>query len=105
MRHLGSGTVPTWSPDGEQIAFRRVSNKWQKLGTHLIDASLDIDFDEITDNPRGNVETDPAKREMVRLCDGGWPFWTPDGKSCRSEVGTRPSRLPLTGSTRKTSER
>ena len=80
VRYLGSGTVPTWSPDGSQIAFRRLGKKNKRLGVFLMDASTSLDFSAIVPSPRDTNETDQATRPIERLCDGGWPFWTPDGE-------------------------
>ena len=99
-RHLGSGTVPSWNPDGEEIVFRRVSNRWKTVGVYALDADLDIPTDEIDERPKGNSETDDSLRNPRLICDSpGWPFFTPDGRSLflmtEGKIWTRPSRVDL----------
>jgi len=77
FKDIGFGNVPTWSPDGHQIAFMLNSNTptGEEWGTWMMDS-------------------DGSKRR--RLCSGWYPRWSSDGKSiCVLTTTERPSSLKL----------
>ena len=88
-RRIGTGFLPSWSPDGRKVAFYSLTSGDIQLWVHEINSRTS---EQLTRVPKG-IDPDPATRVVGWVHDAFRYSWSPDGTrlvfATRVPTGTR----------------